>query len=57
MDEELERYHEDRTNRLEHVVSDIIAMTEPDDMMLAVTETLTETELTPDVGKFYTFIY
>ena len=32
-------------------------MVDPDDMMLAITEILTETELTPDVGKFYTFIY
>ena len=57
MDEELERYHEDRTNRLEHVASEINEMQDPDDMMLAITEILTETELTPDVGKFYTFIY
>ena len=52
-----EGYVESKLNRLEHVVSDIIAMTDPDDMMLAVTETLTETELIPDVGKYYTFIY
>jgi hypothetical protein len=32
-------------------------MQDPDDMMLAITEILTETDLTPDVGKFYTFIY
>ena len=57
MDEELERYHEDKTNRLERVASDINSMVDPDDMMLAITEILTETELTPDVGKFYTFIY
>ena len=25
--------------------------------MLAVTETLTETELIPEIGKYYTFIY
>ena len=52
-----EGYVESKLNRLEHVVSDIIAMTDPDDMMLAVTETLTETELIPDIGKYYTFIY
>lgn len=52
-----EGYVESKLNRLEHVVSDIIAMEDPDDMMLAVTETLTETELIPDVGKYYTFIY
>ena len=54
---EEEEYQESTLNRLEHVVSDIIAMEDPDDMMLAVTETLTETELIPDVGKYYTFIY
>ena len=48
---------ESKLNRLEHVVSDIIAMEDPDDMMLAVTETLTETELIPEIGKYYTFIY
>ena len=52
-----EGYVESKLNRLEHVVSDIIAMEDTDDMMLAVTETLTETELIPDVGKYYTFIY
>ena len=54
---EEEEYQESTLNRLEHVVSDIIAMPDPDDMMLAVTETLTETELIPDIGKYYTFIY
>ena len=54
---EEEEYQESTLNRLEHVVSDIIAMEDPDDMMLAVTETLTETELIPDIGKYYTFIY
>jgi len=52
-----EGYVESKLNRLEHVVSDIIAMTDADDMMLAVTETLSETEVVPDVGKYYTFIY
>ena len=52
-----EVYVESKLNRLEHVVSDIIAMEDPDDMMLAVTETLTETELIPEIGKYYTFIY
>mgnify|MGYP001284540308 FL=1 len=54
---EEEEYQESTLNRLEHVVSDIIAMEDPDDMMLAVTETLSETEVVPDVGKYYTFIY
>ena len=52
-----EGYVESKLNRLEHVVSDIIAMEDPDDMMLAVTETLTETELIPEIGNYYNLIY
>ena len=44
-------------NRLENLVSDIIDMGDSDDMMLAITEVLTDTEIIPDVGKYYTFIY
>ena len=44
-------------NRLENLVSDIIEMGASDDMMLAITEVLTDTEIIPDVGKYYTFIY
>ena len=33
-------------------------MTDPEDMMLAVMETLNDTVVTtPDVGRYYTFIY
>ena len=31
--------------------SDIIDMGDPDDMMLAISEVLTDTEIIPDVGK------
>ena len=44
-------------NRLENLVSDIIDMGDSDDMMLAITEVLTDTEIIPDVGKYYTLIY
>ena len=44
-------------NRLENLVSDIIDMGTSDDMMLAITEVLTDTEIVPDVGNYYTFIY
>ena len=44
-------------NRIENLVSDIIDMGASDDMMLAITEVLTDTEIIPDVGKYYTFIY
>ena len=54
---EQEEYLEDQRNRLEKDVSDIIALDDADDRMLAVTEILTETEVVPDVGRYYTFIY
>jgi len=54
---EQEEYLEDQRNRLERVVDDIIGMDDADERMLAVTEILKETEVIPDVGKYYTFIY
>ena len=55
---EQEEYLETTENRLEHVVSDIIAMTDADDRMMAIMETLNDTVVTvPDVGRYYTFIY
>ena len=54
---EQEEYLEDQRNRLERDVSNIIGLDDADDRMLAVTEILTETEVVPDVGRYYTFIY
>ena len=54
---EQEEYLEDQRNRLERDVSNIIGLDDADDRMLAVTEILTETEVIPDVGRYYTFIY
>ena len=54
---EQEEYLEDQRNRLERDVCNIIALDDADDRMLAVTEILTETEVVPDVGRYYTFIY
>ena len=54
---EQEEYLEEQRNRLERDVSNIIALDDADDRMLAVTEILTETEVVPDVGRYYTFIY
>lgn len=54
---EQEEYLESETNRLEHVVDDIINLPDADDRMLALTEVLTEVEVVPDVGRYYTFIY
>ena len=58
MDPEQEEYLENQTNRLEHVVKDIIGMPEIDDRFLAVMETLNDSVVTtPNVGRYYTFIY
>ena len=51
MDPEQEEYLENQTNRLEHVVNDIIGMPEVDDRFLAVMETLNDSVVTtPDIG-------
>ena len=53
MDPEQEEYLENPKNRLEHVVSDIAAMTDPEDMMLAIMETLNDTiEVAPTIGRY-----
>jgi len=58
MDPEQEEYLENQTNRLEHVVKDIIGMPEIDDRFLAEMETLNDSVVTtPNVGRYYTFIY
>ena len=54
---EQEEYLEDQRNRLEYNVDNIINLEDADDRMLAVTEILTETEIIPSVGRYYTFIY
>ena len=55
---EQEEYLANTQNRLENVVSDIIAMNDADDRMMAIMETLNDTVVTvPDVGRYYTFIY
>ena len=46
----MNRFKEEDENR-------ISSMIDPDDMMLEIMEILTETEVIPDVGKYYTFIY
>ena len=54
---EQEEYLEDQRNRLEYNVDNIINLEDADDRMLAGTEILTETEIIPSIGRFYTFIY
>ena len=54
---EQEEYLERDENRLEYVVDDIINKTTADDRMIALLEVLEETEVVPDVGRYYTFVY
>ena len=54
---EQEEYLENAENRLEYVVDDIINKTTADDRMIALLEVLEETEVVPDVGRYYTFVY
>ena len=54
---EQEDYLGSTENRLEYVVDDIINKSSSDDRMIALIEVLTETEVVPDVGRYYTFVY
>ena len=54
---EQEEYLENAENRLEYVVDDIINKSNADDRMISLLEVLTETEVVPDVGRYYTFVY
>ena len=52
-----EEYLESAENRLEYIVDDIINKSTADDRMISLLEVLTETEVVPDVGRYYTFVY
>ena len=54
---EQEDYLVSDTNRVENLVDDIIAKGQPDDMFLELMSILETTELLPQVGRYYTFIY
>lgn len=44
-------------NRIIEIKDNLIGGESPDDMMLEILEVLTETELVPEPGKYYTFVY
>ena len=54
---EQEDYLVSDTNRVGNLVDDIIAEGQPDDMFLMLMSILETTELLPQVGRYYTFIY
>ena len=57
MEEDLKTYRADKRNRLYGNTDDIFALNDEEDMMIALLEILSETELVPTVGKYYTFVY
>jgi len=46
-----------RTNRVRSIIDSLIGTEDADDLMLSILENLKETELVPDIGKIYVFIY
>ena len=57
MDEEQEEYLESDTLRTEDLIDVCEGLTDPDDKMAEVLERLSQVEVVPDVGRYYTFIY
>jgi len=57
MDEEQEKYLASDTLRTEDLIDVCANLTDPDDKMTEVLERLSEVEVVPDVGRYYTFIY
>ena len=57
MDLKQAQYLEDPKNRINAKVDSISELGDPDDMMIEIMDTLTETELIPDIGRYYTFVY
>ena len=54
---EQEDYLTDPTNRIDAVADDILLLSDPDDMMLALLEVLTASTILPEEGRYYTFVY
>lgn len=57
MDEEQEKYLKSNILRTGDLIDICANLTDPDDKMTEVIERLTEVEVVPDVGRYYTFIY
>ena len=56
MDEEQEKYLKSNILRTGDLIDICANLTDPDDKMTEVIERLTEVEVVPDVGRYYTFI-
>jgi len=44
-------------NRLDDIIEDLVGTENPDDLMQSILEVLKETQIVPDVGEYYTFVY
>ena len=44
-------------NRINAILKDLIGIEDPDDLMQEILSVLTETEIVPQVGGIYTFVY
>ena len=44
-------------NRIASIKEELKEMSDPEEMMLLIMDTLKDTEVVPDVGQYYTFIY
>ena len=44
-------------NRIEPIMNELKEMSDPEEMMLLIMDTLKDTEVVPDTGQYYTFIY
>ena len=62
MADKLEGYFEQYSqqvgdNRIEPIMEELKEMSDPEDMMLLIMDTLKDTEVVPDAGQYYTFLY
>lgn len=48
---------EQQKSRIDIIKENIEGLNDPEDMMLEILGVLTEVEVVPDVGKYYTFVY
>lgn len=48
---------DDKVNRLRDITNNLIGTEDPDDLMLEIITTLTESEKVPKTGKYYVFVY
>jgi hypothetical protein len=44
-------------NRIRPLIKKLVGVEDPEDLILELLEVLTETTTSPEVGKYYTFIY